>query len=677
MKRQKDSLWLKITAVITACVMSFLCVLSVVGTVMFAVNGAYTLNEKQFYVETAGGLIHSDIDNIKEYYKALVNNDESSIKSYKDMFSSENTNLFFTVESEGYPTLSSYEPEEYISKQTFYSNCNISTSLPVTEILAFESASERWAYIQNCKQDFNVIEYGTGDEDVDGDGNYECTLNITYEEQKLIPVKMTVYLRVDMSVNDQYAQRAAQIRFVYSLRYWAIAIAAISFVLTVAAYIYTMCAAGHKRGSEGITLNWIDKIPLDLYVAVLGAGAVALLSAVFNFSDEILAILMATAPLALAFISVSATFAARAKAGGWWRNTIIFRIFVLLKLFALKLWYAIKRVVRNLPFIWIGVTIVIALTIVELIGLRSCFYADQIINLWVIYKIITLPLLIYLFANLNLLQKGGKHIAQGDTDYKIDTSGMIIPSFKTHAENLNSISEGMNKAIAEKLKSERMKTELITNVSHDIKTPLTSIVNYADLLSGAESDEQRAEYIEVIQRHSARLRKLIDDLVEASKASTGNIRIEAEPTDINLLISQSAGEYAERLSLAGIEAVYDCKDEICTALIDGRLMWRVFDNLYSNACKYAQKGTRLYVSTVRENDKIKIVFKNISATPLNISGDELMERFVRGDESRSSDGSGLGLSIAESLVRLHGGDFEIQVDGDLFKAIITLDTFDL
>jgi len=678
MKKFISSLGLKITAVVLMCIMPLLCVVGIVATVMFAANGAYTLNQRQFYIETVDGLEQADIDNIKEYYKAFVNKDEGSIKQYKDMFSSENTNLFFTVESEGYDTLSSYE-EEYISKRTIYSNCNISTSLPVTKILSFEKASERWAYIQNCKQDFNVIEYDTGDEDTDGDGDYECTLNITYEEQQLIPIKMTICLREDMTVNDVYAQRAAQIRLVYSLRYWAIVIAAVSFVLFVAAFVYLMCAAGHKRGEEGITLNWIDKIPLDLYAAVLGAGAVALLSAIYNFGDfeMAIALILSTVPLSLMLTTLSATFASRAKAGGWWRNTVIYRLLVLLKLLFLNLWYAIKRVVKSLPFIWIGCVIILALSIVEYIGLVSSDYTYFVIPLWVIYKVITIPVALYLLANLTLLQKGGKRIAQGDTEYKIDTSKMIIPSFKSHGENLNSIGVGMNKAIAEKLKSERMKTELITNVSHDIKTPLTSIVNYAGLLRDAESDEQRTEYIEVIERHSQRLRKLIDDLVEASKASTGNMRVDAEPTDINLLISQSAGEYAERLAAAGIEAVYNCNGENYTARVDGRLMWRVFDNLYGNACKYAQKGTRLYVSSQLVGDQIQITFKNISATPLNISGEELMERFVRGDESRNSDGSGLGLSIAESLVKLQGGNFEIQVDGDLFKAIITLPLYTL
>lgn len=671
MRKRLSSLGLKIAAVLTVCIMATLCVFSVISTVLLAVNGAYTLSEKQFFDETASGLVQSDIDNIKEYYKAVVNNDEPSIKQYKDIFSSENTNLFFTVESEGYPTLTSYK-ETYSSKRTIYSNCNISTSLPVTEYLSFKTASERWSHIQKCEQEFHVVGYSTGDEDTDGDGNYECTLTITYEEQKLIPVKMTICLREDMTVNDHYYQRWAQTNLIYSLRYWAIAVAAISFVLTIAAFIYLMCAAGHKQGSDTVCLNWIDKIPLDLYGAIIACGIVLLASVMLNFSDELLGVLLLAAPAALAVTSLSATFATRAKAGGWWRNTIIYRVLVLIKLAVLSLWCAAKRIANGMSAIWIGCTIIVALTVAEFIGLKFCDFVDEVFWLWSIYKIITLPLAFYLLANLNLLEKGGRQIAQGDSDYKIDTSAMIIPSLKAHGENLNSISVGMNKAIAESLKSERMKTELITNVSHDIKTPLTSIVNYADLLRGAENEEQRNEYIDVIERHSLRLRKLIDDLVEASKASTGNMRVDREATDLKLLLSQSAGEYTERLMAAGLEAVYNCEGDECIAMIDGRLMWRVFDNLYGNACKYAQKGTRLYISCNAQDDQIKIVFKNVSATPLNVTGEELMERFVRGDQSRNSEGSGLGLSIAESLVKLQSGSFEIQVDGDLFKAIITL-----
>ncbi len=674
MKKAINSLALKIVSVILICLMSVLCVASVAVTVFLAARGAYTTTKSQFYTDqSAYAFDLSDIDKIKDYYRAFVNGDSDTVEHYKDVFDKDSTNLFFSAESKNYPVLSSYYEKEYVYSHEFYTDCNIATDPPVEEFLSFKTASERWSYIKQCEKDYKVVDYETDDEDVDGDGVYECTLNITYEKRQEIPLKITAYLRKNLSVNDDYARKISQMDLLYSKRYAAVVIAALSFLLAVAAYVYLLCAAGHKRGVEGINLNWIDKIPFDMYVTAIGCGVFYVVLSVFSMQgDMTVGFLAAAIPLALAFTSVSATFAARAKAGGWWRNTVIFRLLVLLKLIFLSIFKAIKRVVKNMPFIWIGITVLAALTFTEYLGLLSCYYVDEVFVLWVIYKLLTLPLFVYLMANLSTLERGGRRIAEGDTDYKINTAGMIIPSLKAHGECLNSIGEGMNKAFAEKLKSERMKTELITNVSHDIKTPLTSIVNYADLLRGAENEEQRNEYIEVIERHSLRLRKLIDDLVEASKASTGNMRVDRETTDLKLLLSQSAGEYTERLVAAGLEAVYNCEGDECIAMIDGRLMWRVFDNLYGNACKYAQKGTRLYVSCNAQDDQIKIIFKNVSATPLNVTGDELMERFVRGDQSRNSEGSGLGLSIAESLVKLQSGNFEIQVDGDLFKAVITL-----
>ena len=223
------------------------------------------------------------------------------------------------------------------------------------------------------------------------------------------------------------------------------------------------------------------------------------------------------------------------------------------------------------------------------------------------------------------------------------------------------------------MKSERMRTELITNVSHDIKTPLTSIINYVDLLKKEGVDSENApEYLEVIDRQSARLRKLTEDLIEASKASTGNITVNAERTDVNVLLSQANGEYQSKLAARDITTVLSLSETSLFILADGRLLWRVFDNLLGNINKYAQSGTRVYLSSEHDRDgKVRITFRNISHAPLNISGDELMERFVRGDASRNTEGSGLGLSIARSLVELQGGTFDIEIDGDLFKAILT------
>ncbi len=216
-----------------------------------------------------------------------------------------------------------------------------------------------------------------------------------------------------------------------------------------------------------------------------------------------------------------------------------------------------------------------------------------------------------------------------------------------------------------------MKTELITNVSHDLKTPLTSILNYAGLIAAEPCENGKiTEYAGVLTRQSERLTRLIDDLVEASKAATGNLEVHLAPVEAQVLLQQAAGEYAERFSSAGLELVTNMPEEPIRIMADGRRMWRVFDNLMNNVFKYAQSRTRVYLSLERMADSAVITFRNISAEPLNVSEEELMERFVRGDSARAGEGNGLGLSIAKSLAELQGGAFRLHIDGDLFKAIL-------
>ena len=272
------------------------------------------------------------------------------------------------------------------------------------------------------------------------------------------------------------------------------------------------------------------------------------------------------------------------------------------------------------------------------------------------------------------LQTGSQKIASGDLDYRVDTRRMFW-EFKKHGENLNNISLGMSRAVDERMKSERFKTELITNVSHDIKTPLTSIINYVDLLNREDlPDGTIKEYVGVLVRQSSRLKKLIDDLVEASKASTGNIVVNSTRTEIGVLLTQAAGEYEERLRSNELELIQNQPEEEVYIMADGRLLWRVFDNLMNNICKYSQPGTRVYLDLEKVNGEVVITFKNISRNPLNISSEELLERFVRGDSARSTEGSGLGLSIAKSLVELQGGKLDLAIDGDLFKVILKFKT---
>ena len=215
-----------------------------------------------------------------------------------------------------------------------------------------------------------------------------------------------------------------------------------------------------------------------------------------------------------------------------------------------------------------------------------------------------------------------------------------------------------------------MKTELITNVSHDIKTPLTSIINYVDLLDKPHTQEQEKAYIEVLSRQSLRLKKLIDDLMEMSKASTGNIQVEIGKIDAVEAVNQALGEFADKLTAAGLTPVFRQSEENVYLLADGRLLWRAMSNVLSNAVKYALPGTRLYVDVSAVEDKAVISFKNISGAKLNISAEELMERFVRGDSSRNTEGSGLGLNIAKSLMELQKGQLQLLVDGDLFKVTL-------
>ena len=230
----------------------------------------------------------------------------------------------------------------------------------------------------------------------------------------------------------------------------------------------------------------------------------------------------------------------------------------------------------------------------------------------------------------------------------------------------------MRIAVEDQLKSERLKTELITNVSHDIKTPLTSIINCVDLLQKEHTPAQEHAYLLVLDRQARKLKKLTEDLVELSKAASGNLPCRPSRRNVRELIDQAVGEYSERLAEAGLTPVVTVPEEELTCHADGALMWRVLDNLLSNACKYAQTGTRLYVDVRREGDFACFSFKNVSRDPLNIPAEELMERFVRGDSARSSEGSGLGLNIAGSLVELQGGEFRLFVDGDLFKAEFTV-----
>ena len=263
-----------------------------------------------------------------------------------------------------------------------------------------------------------------------------------------------------------------------------------------------------------------------------------------------------------------------------------------------------------------------------------------------------------------------KEIYQGNTDVYLDETE-LSKEMKETGREINDIAGGLSNAIEEKLKSERLKTELITNVSHDIKTPLTSIINYVDLLKKEGVDGEKAkEYLDILDSKSQRLKKLTEDLVEASKASSGAIKLNMERLNVNELIKQVSGEFEDKFKAHNLQEIISLLYVYLFINADSRYMYRVLENMYSNITKYAMEGTRVYTDILEKDNKILIQLKNVSKQKLNISADELMQRFVRGEASRNTEGSGLGLSIARSLTELQQGQFNIYLDGDLFKVTI-------
>lgn len=499
-----------------------------------------------------------------------------------------------------------------------------------------------------------------------------------YSDSGKYKVTVKGYFLSDMAEDDGISAADMLLSRLYAARYRLIAFAAAELLLGVILFIFLLCSAGHRDATETVTPNFIDKIPFDLFLALAACAIAGIcgIAADFGWPSDFAANAIAGAAAltvgGLTLLLFFMSLATRLKLGGLIKGCIIYRVFR-------RCWRAIKRfgawcwgLCRSLPLIKRSAIIIAALLLVEFIYLMSSRYdPGAIATGWLIERLVLVPLLIYALLCMRTIRLGAKEIAGGNEGYVIDT-GHMRGELRDHAEDLNNIRDGLTKAVDERMKSERFKTELITNVSHDIKTPLTSIINYVDLLEKEKPEnEKMQEYIEVLSRQSARLKKLIDDLIEASKASSGTLNVSLERCELGVLLDQTAGEYGEKLQKAGLELVLTKSETPVTVMADGRHMWRIFDNLLNNVCKYAQPGTRVYLSLEEAGGKAVVTFRNISKTQLNISGDELMERFVRGDSSRNTEGSGLGLSIARSLAQLQKGSLELAIDGDLFKVTLS------
>ena len=436
-------------------------------------------------------------------------------------------------------------------------------------------------------------------------------------------------------------------------------------LLALFCFCFSMASAGHWSGHEGIHLTWLDKIPADVWLLVLLCTFFIGWEA-FYYEWGRVFFCAALVPLVLLFLCA---FAAQCKAGTVLRGALIGRIARFLWRIVRAVFRALLHTLVRLPLVWKTALVGLVIAGAEFLLYINDFYRVRY-GVFLVMKLIELLAVLYIAVSLRTLQKGGEKLARGDFSSPIDTR-YLLWDFKRYGQELNDVQGGLEQAVQEQMKAEHLKTELITNVSHDIKTPLTSIVNYVDLLKKEDMPSPAArEYIAVLDRQSHRLKKLTEDLVEASKASSGALNVELQPTDVNVLLSQIEGEYQERLAACHLTLVTQPPAPGTMIQADSRLLSRVMDNLVSNVCKYAMENTRVYVTAAVRDGQAVISFKNVSRDELNISPDELMERFVRGDASRHSEGSGLGLSIARSLVQLQGGTFALSIDADLFRADI-------
>ena len=490
--------------------------------------------------------------------------------------------------------------------------------------------------------------------------------------------------------------------------------------------VHLCCSAGRTRRDNNVRAGGLNCIPLDLYLVGGGFGVTGLVAAAFYGSeyfarnDEQLAIIFCGACAYFAsLLLVAFCFACVAQfktpGGYWWRNTLCGRCLRLLIrcvrkfnrlaprffrwtgrtctalwLFAKKstLWLldTARRLLRwcwnlfgncfhwfsghlarffgLLPITWQFLTTGFTLVFLLYVMMRTCRVGYILLGFGIFFAVI-----LYAASAFAILLESAKRMSQGDLDTKVNDR-MLVGGFREFAEQLNDLADVAVIAAQKQLKSERMKTELITNVSHDIKTPLTSIINYVDLLQKPHTPEQQGQYLEVLDRQSQRLKKLIDDLMEMSKASTGNIAVDIETVDAGEAVNQALGEFADKLEKAQLTPVFRQPDDPVYMLADGKLVWRVMSNLLGNAVKYALPGTRIYLDLMELDGKVILSMKNISREELNVHADELMERFVRGDASRNTEGSGLGLNITQSLMELQKGQLQILVDGDLFKVTL-------
>ena len=531
------------------------------------------------------------------------------------------------------------------------------------------------------EQDY-LYKEGYSWEDDNGENHY-YTLGFRHDP--------AVYLVTVYVLPGAYAQDSSYewdlLHFAYGYRYTLFIPLVLCLIVFAVLMVYLCCAAGRSPGSDRIQPGGLNILPLDLYAALLGLGGLLVALQAIDLAKQCFAgtfnwgaiWLVALLCGVICVMIVSFCFAAAAQLKVGLRAVcqqsltgillmLLWRVLRWLVKYLSILCGRLREIVLSLysamPMIWqwilAGFLIVLITTVAAL---------TENVLLILLAVLVSMAAVVYGAKCFGILLGSTREMSRGNLKQRVDSS-RLTGSFRDFAGHLNDLAGVAVVAAQKQMKSERMKAELVTNVSHDIKTPLTSIINYVDLLQNAKSAGEAKEYLDVLDRQSQRLKKLIDDLMEMSKASTGNMAVDIIETDAVETVTQALGEFADKLESAQLTPVFQQPEGPMCIRADGRLTWCVLSNLLVNAVKYAMPGTRLYVDVVKAEGTVLISLKNISKEPLNVSSEELMERFVRGDTARHTEGSGLGLNIAKSLMELQHGQLKVLIDGDLFKATL-------
>ena len=679
MKRLSEHPKVRALAWVVCVVGLALCLVCGQQAAWVAQRGGYQPNGYTTVVENEVNQVLQDYTQAIAQEYTLARENDGSVEAVRYLIDDDNFG-FQIVRDRGAVLLS----QNTIDEEAYALTCTVHTSFTPTETTTFQETyateSEREQALETLYHQYEDVEYNYGSVGTEEETGRYTLFATCFSRGDPVPVTVTGYATTDLRSSPSELFCAFQFSSsMLTSRYDFLIAAVAGGVLGALALALLVYGAGRRRNQDGtLSLPWLDrKVPTDLLG--IGMAVVAILWLLLDglgvsyAAERSLSILpaghligtgVAVALLAIGCVSL----ARRYRAGVLGDNLSLRRLRERIPR-PRELWH---RLLDFLLRFWAAGLCFLGLCLLEfLCAFDAVAYSGGGILIWFLLKVLQGALVVYVILAMKELRAGGDQLAAGNLDYKVPTD-RLYGEFRRHGENLNNLRQGIQHAVEEQMKSERMKTELITNVSHDIKTPLTSIVSYVDLLKKEPMPtDQAKEYLNVLDRQAARLKKLIEDLVEASKASTGNLTVHFQPTDVNVLLSQSSGEYQERLAARDLSLVLTPAEEAPWISADGQLLWRVFENLLSNAQKYAMPGTRVYLSCQTTEAEVAVTFRNISATPLNISAEELMDRFVRGDAARSTEGSGLGLSIARDLTQLQHGRFDLTIDGDLFKVVLT------